>query len=110
VAVDGHALRLASGAGHLDAVLVCLSGAATELVDDQDASSYTALHYAAFGGHTEVCKALVAANADVARKTRNGYNAMHFAATNKHAATQQILMDAGVAQNVPNFFRERTFI
>lgn len=53
-------------------------------------------------------QALVSFRADVGKKTRNGYNAMHFASTGKHMRTQQVLLEAGIQQNAPNFFRERT--
>eukprot|EP00983_Pelagomonas_calceolata_P060997 1146620-Pelagomonas_calceolata.AAC.1 len=110
VPIDGAALRLASQAGHLEVVRLCLN-AAPHTVNEADDSSYTALHYAAFEGHADVVQVLVSqANADVSRKTRNGYNALHFASTNKHVRTQQILLTAGMQQIEPNCFRERTLV
>ncbi|KAF5837651.1 ankyrin repeat-containing domain protein [Dunaliella salina] len=98
VPIDGAALRLASQAGQLEAVRVCLS-AAPHVVDEADDSSYTALHYAAFEGHADVVQVLVSqANANIFQETRSGYNALHFASTNKHARTQQILLHAGMPQ------------
>jgi len=36
--------------------------------------------------------------------TRSGYNALHFASTNKHAAAEQILLAAGISKQKPYFW------
>lgn len=51
-------------------------------VDVRDKSGYTALHYAARGGHLDVCKVLLANGADINAVTKSGQaTALHRAAS-----------------------------
>lgn len=62
VQVDATALRLASQYGHAAAVracLVALGPAASQVVNEPDSASYSALHYASFGGHGECLHVLI---------------------------------------------------
>ena len=79
----------AVGLGHLDV----LEGALD--VDARDGYGWTALHYAAFNGHTACLKALLAAGASVHSRCNYGCTPLHFASQDGEAASVRALIAAG---------------
>ena len=82
-------LRIAAQRGHAEAAAVL--GAAT----DVDAGSGEALMAAAWNGHVEAVRALVAAGATLDVAAADGTTALKIAQTKKHEDVVQVLLDAG---------------
>ena len=74
------------------------SNRTTEVVQEED-HGWTALHHAAFWGHVNVVRLLIAARADVQLATSNGRSALYAAAENGHADTVAELLRAGAYVN-----------
>ena len=65
-----------------------------------DYEGYTALEKAAYGGYTEIVRLLVAAGANVNKKSEtHGYTALMRAAEEGHADTVKLLLEAGADVN-----------
>jgi len=61
----------------------------------RDSAGYTALHYAARAGHTNICKILLKAGAAVNATTGGGTTALHRAAYKGHKGVVEVLLGAG---------------
>ena len=55
----------------------------------------TALHYAAYNGHTVIVQLLIDAGVDINQRDNFGFTALHFAAQNGHNAVVARLIEAG---------------
>lgn len=78
--------------------------------DLEDASGYTALHYASRNGHLKVCEKLLSKGANVNATTRSGRTTpLHRAATQGHAEIVQLLLDYGANANIQEGMATRPF-
>ena len=59
----------------------------------------TALHFAAEEGHKEIVELLITHNADLNKKTSNGWAALHFAAEEGHKEIVELLISKGADMN-----------
>jgi hypothetical protein len=59
----------------------------------------TALHFAAEEGHKEIVELLITHNADLNKKTSNGWAALHFAAEEGHKEVAELLIAKGADMN-----------
>ena len=94
--VDGMqrtALYYAAGRGRLDLVEHLLNKGAR--VDLYDLSQLTALHRAAAGGHTAICRALALAQCDPNARAQGGVTPMMLAAKARHFDCVQVLLRHG---------------
>ena len=62
----------------------------------------TALHFAAEEGHKEIVELLITHNADLNKKTSNGWAALHFAAEEGHKEVAELLIAKGADMNAKN--------
>lgn len=89
------------------AVLLLRSGAAAEVAEGE--FGCTPLHWAAFSGHLELCKALCQAGGVPTRHDKNGCDPIHYAEQNGHPECAQFLRTfrqrTGQLPAVPNVNR-----
>ncbi|MCH8266027.1 MAG: ankyrin repeat domain-containing protein, partial [Acidobacteria bacterium] len=78
--------------GNLSQVLQALSEGADV---DSEVEGLTALHLASQLGHASIVEALVAADADLDRKTPNGATPLRLASRSGHVAAMEALLVAG---------------
>ena len=90
----------AAATGRLDALETTL--VRPEAVNAYAYDGWTALHLAAFFGHVEAARRLVAAGADVCAVSRNSLanTPLHAATAGKHSAVALLLLDAGADAGV----------
>ncbi|CAA9406987.1 MAG: hypothetical protein AVDCRST_MAG66-1798, partial [uncultured Pseudonocardia sp.] len=96
---DGHtALLVAARDGNADAVAALLAAGADQTLTDGYMDAVAA-HKAAYGGHADVLRLLVAAPGFAAvrdaRGPYNGYTPLHDAAWHGHAEAAEVLLAAG---------------
>lgn len=88
-------LHDAARAGDLARVKALLEAAAPPALDARDKLRRTALHLAAWAGHTDVCQALLDAKCIVDATASDLMTALHFASQGGHVAVVRALLDAG---------------
>ncbi|HML74438.1 MAG TPA: ankyrin repeat domain-containing protein [Anaerohalosphaeraceae bacterium] len=93
-------LRMASEAGHVEAVRVLLAAGAD--VNQQDKSSRTPLSYASYHGHVEIVKLLLAAGADGDAYDDSGETPLFAAFLAFESEIVRLLLAAGANVNVVN--------
>ncbi len=81
------AVMVAALNGHLPAVQL-LADAGAQLARP----GWTALHYAAFGGHVEVCRYLLGRDADIDARSPNGTTPLMMAARQGHLEAARLLV------------------
>lgn len=94
--------------GHVDIFDACRAGSAADarhaLCTGADPNTrhrgQTPLMYAAEGGHTEICRALLDNGAAVNATDSYNRTALHLACKNSRVATARLLMEAGAAADV----------
>ena len=86
-------LSMASEYGRAEIVQALIKGNAK--IDAVDATSRTALHWAAANGHAEVVSALIARGADVQRNDVRGRAPLDLASRNGHLEATRVLINAG---------------
>ncbi|KAJ7549694.1 hypothetical protein O6H91_07G063000 [Diphasiastrum complanatum] len=94
----GDKLRLGSRQGDLEMVRQCVDQGAS--VDGQDQYGWSAMHYAAFKGHTDIVQYLIEKGADMECRDEEGYNALHCATEAGHKNVIQLLITKGAKVNV----------
>eukprot|EP01099_Mayorella_cantabrigiensis_P008865 TRINITY_DN88_c0_g1_i1.p1 TRINITY_DN88_c0_g1~~TRINITY_DN88_c0_g1_i1.p1 ORF type:complete len:134 (-),score=37.57 TRINITY_DN88_c0_g1_i1:117-518(-) len=67
-----------------------------------DSLHYTALHWAASGGHTDCIKILLKYDVDVNAKNNVGDTPLHMAAWRNHAQACKLLIEAGAKRDIKN--------
>jgi len=67
-----------------------------------DDEGNTPLHWAAVGGHVDICKMLLDHGADEEVKSRDGFTPMHSVAQEDHKDVLKLLLDRGAKVDVPN--------
>jgi len=77
-----YPLIVATRLGQLDSVKYLLEHGAQ--VNLQDSDGKTALHHAAYGGHSNVMKELLDSKADMIARNEDGYTPLHLAAYDGH--------------------------
>ncbi|KAK0616888.1 ankyrin repeat-containing domain protein [Immersiella caudata] len=85
-------LQVASEYGELGVLKIIVEADVSE-IDDPDNSGNTALHGAAFKGHTECVRFLLESGADATVANRYAQTALHFAALGGRCASVKILLD-----------------
>jgi ankyrin repeat protein len=65
------------------------------VVNQQDDSGWTPLHWAAYYGHTKIVSMLLGASAKVDLRNKYGRTPLHLAASNGRTATVSMLLDKG---------------
>lgn len=88
---DDAKLLQAAAHGDKKTVLARLEKKAN--ADSRDVAGRSALIYAAWAGHDDICARLIAAGADVHLTDRQGYNALDYAAGRGLTGTVQLLLD-----------------
>jgi hypothetical protein len=81
------ALLVAALRGHLPAVRLLAEAGAT-----LQPPGWTALHYAAFGGHVEVCRYLLGRHVDIDARSPNGTTPLMMAARQGHLEAVRLLL------------------
>jgi len=71
----------------------------TDVKAKQELGGFTALHWAAYGGHTDVVELLIANGADVNAKNDSGFTPLHWAATWDNKAAAELLISKGADVN-----------
>jgi uncharacterized protein len=97
-------LHHAAAAGRLEVVLYLLSPAIRANARAAHANRWTALHAAAMHGHTDICRALLDAGADIDAHTEpQMYVPLHSAAFAGHLATIGLLLERGANRGLQNY-------
>ena len=79
-----------------DVLKLLAEGADIEARDDREGGAgWTALNYAAWGGHSECLKALIASGADINVQDGEGWTPLHSAAGNGRPGCVKLLLEAG---------------
>ena len=96
VAADGFtALHLAAFFGKLEAARLLLDAGASPLVYSTNDFANQPLHAAAAGRHIEVCRALLAAGANVNATQHGGYAPLHEVAASGDVELVELFLSAG---------------
>ena len=90
-----HALGCAAGAGQLGLVQWLVDELGTGVHHHTTYADKTPLHFAAYGGRTEVAAWLLAKGADVLAKDKDDAHPLHDAARGKHPAVVELLLAHG---------------
>ncbi|XP_007534080.1 ankyrin repeat domain-containing protein 49 [Erinaceus europaeus] len=100
----GKLLLWAAEKNRLSTVRRLLAKAAAQ-VDTRDEDEYTALHRAAYGGHVEVARELVAHGADVHAVTADGWTPLHSACKWNNVRVASFLLQQGANINAQTHSR-----
>ncbi len=100
------ALMLAAWKNRQDAVRWLLERGAQPNRGNGDERRWTALHYAAFGGHGELVETLLGSGADVNARSTNGSTVVMMAAREGHADLAKRLLEAGANPALKNDYGE----
>ena len=95
-------LHWACEKGEIDIVAACLEFNDIKAVDSQDKRSWTPLQHASGGGHTEIVKLLLDADAAVNSQNVHGWTPLMNASSEGHTETIKILLGADAALNIQN--------
>ena len=68
-------------------------------VNSQDADGYTALHRAAYNGHTEAVQLLISSGANIDARTMDGWHAIHCACKWNKTSVVELLLQEGADPN-----------
>ena len=100
------ALHLESQNGHLQNVQALLLKAdnINALAPYKFKKNYTPLIFASIYGHTQVVSELLLKGADVELKTQDGFNAILWAAKNKHENVVKVIIDDSYHHQIAKLF------
>ncbi|MCP4545186.1 MAG: hypothetical protein GY835_01820 [bacterium] len=93
----------AAESADVDRIQALLAGD-PELLNLADASGYTPLHYAAYGGHVEATRILLEAGANSDSASLSGSVPLHGAAFSGHGEVVRLLLDNGAAPDIANSY------
>ena len=91
-------LRTAGENGDADSLRLILSEF-PQAMNSPDSDGYTALHRAAYNGHTEAIQLLLSVGADVSARTMDGWQAIHCACKWNKTSAVEVLLQEGADPN-----------